>query len=135
MSARAQALFANEAFYQAFRQRDLKAMEQLWALNRPVACIHPGWSALTTRDDVIRSWRGILENPESPAVVCRGAEAFPQDEVVFVLCYESVDRALLVATNVFIEEDGAWKIVHHQAGPCNPPPEGLPEEDEAGPLQ
>jgi hypothetical protein len=36
-----------------------------------------------------------------------------------------VDGAELCATNVFAREDGAWKLVHHHAGPVLrrvPPP-------------
>jgi hypothetical protein len=31
-----------------------------------------------------------------------------------------VPGARLVATNVFVREGGAWKMVHHQAGPLPP---------------
>ena len=34
-------LAANEAFYQAFNTRNLKAMEAIWAKRTPIACIHP----------------------------------------------------------------------------------------------
>ena len=36
-------LFANEAFYRAFADRDVEAMDEVWAQGVPVACIHPGW--------------------------------------------------------------------------------------------
>ncbi|MEE8533734.1 MAG: nuclear transport factor 2 family protein, partial [Alphaproteobacteria bacterium] len=39
-------LFVNEAFYQAFADGDLAAMDAVWAREAPVACIHPGWAAL-----------------------------------------------------------------------------------------
>ena len=35
-------LFANEAFYRAFADRDMAAMDGVWAVHAPVACIHPG---------------------------------------------------------------------------------------------
>ena len=75
MSDTAELLFANEAFYHVFRSRDLAAMEDLWAKRAPVICVHPGWQALTTRDAVMESWRGILTNPEAPSVDCRAAHA------------------------------------------------------------
>ena len=46
-------LFANEAFYRAFAERDIAAMEQLWAQAAPVACIHPGWSPVVGRERVL----------------------------------------------------------------------------------
>ena len=116
-------LFANEAFYRAFADRDLSAMERLWSRRGPVACIHPGWCPLYGRDQVIASWRSILANPRSPAVACRRPQVFMQGESAFVVCFEEVEGAFLIATNVFLREADGWKLTHHQAGPV-PPPEG-----------
>src|SRR5215468_8451467 len=69
MSEREALLFANEAFYQAFADRDIAAMEAAWASDGPIACIHPGWPPLAGREAVIESWRRILANDESPQVV------------------------------------------------------------------
>jgi hypothetical protein len=55
-------LAANLEFYRAFATRDLKAMDALWARRVPVACLHPGWTALKDRDAIIESWAGILSN-------------------------------------------------------------------------
>ena len=53
---------ANREFYRAFGRRDIAAIDKLWSRLRPVACIHPGWDALTDRAAVIRSWRQIVES-------------------------------------------------------------------------
>ncbi len=58
--ARDAVLFANEAFYRAFADRDIAAMEEIWASEAPVACIHPGWSPVIGRERVLASWRAIL---------------------------------------------------------------------------
>ncbi len=123
-------LFANEAFYRAFAARDLAAMDGIWARNLPVACIHPGWGRLTGRRPVMESWRNILANPGAPAIICRDAEAHTLGEVAFVLCYEAIGATYLVATNIFAREGGAWRMVHHQAGPTTAVPEP-PGDDEA----
>ena len=135
MSATAELLFVNDAFYHVFRTRDVDGMDGLWAHGTPVACIHPGWHALTTRDEVMTSWRGILSNPDLPSIACRGARGFVMGEVGFVVCYEVIGNNVLVATNVFAREEGAWKLVHHQAGPCNTPPADLDEEPEESAVQ
>jgi ketosteroid isomerase-like protein len=137
MQEHADVLFANEAFYVAFQTKDLGAMEDLWARRGPVACTHPGWPSLSGREQVLKSWQAILENPEGVAVSCRAARARRYGDTAFVTCYEVVGENLLAATNIFVREDGAWKMVHHQAGPCHvPPPELGEEEDEAeGRLQ
>jgi len=135
MSDTAELLFANEAFYHVFRGRDLAAMGDLWARGAPVACVHPGWHALNTREAVMDSWEGILSNPEAPALDCRGARAHLVGELGIVICYEVLGPNVLVATNVFLREDGAWRMVHHHAGPCGTPPPELAEEPVEEPMQ
>jgi ketosteroid isomerase-like protein len=109
-------LAANLEFYRAFSGRNLPAMDALWAERAPVTCIHPGWTALCGRDIVLESWRGILANPDSPRVACFDEQVFLHGEVAIVLCEEELEGGTLAASNVFVREDGAWRLVHHQAG-------------------
>ena len=134
MQEHADLLFANEAFYVAFQTKDVAAMEDLWARRVAVACTHPGWPSLSGREQVMQSWAAILGNPDTRGVEMRGARAQRYGDAAFVTCYEMIGESLLAATNVFVREDGGWKLVHHQAGPCNLPPADLPEEEE-GRLQ
>jgi ketosteroid isomerase-like protein len=118
-------LFTNEAFYAAFAGRDLNAMDGLWSRRSEVTCIHPGWLPLAGRDAVMQSWQAILANPASPAISCWNATAHVLGNVAYVLCHEQLQHGFLAATNVFVREDGSWKLVHHQAG-ASPPPTLLP---------
>lgn len=128
-------LFANEAFYRAFADRDLAAMEELWARDAPVLCIHPGWAPLTERDAVMASWRAILTGRHPPAIRCRHPEVFQYGDVAVVACYEVIDASFLIATNVFARRQGRWKMVHHQGGPVNQePPETDPETEPHGAI-
>ncbi len=52
-----------------------------------------------------------------------------------MICYEVLGPNVLVATNVFLREDGAWRMVHHHAGPCAAPPPELAEEPSEEPMQ
>ena len=113
----ADALAANAAFYEAFAAADLETMESLWAKKSPVACIHPGWDALRGRAKVMASWRAILSGSEGPAIRCSGATAHVLGDSAFVVCYETIEGTRLVATNTFVREKGAWRIVHHHAAP------------------
>jgi ketosteroid isomerase-like protein len=135
MSETAAVLFANDAFYIAFRGRDLAAMDDLWAREAPVACIHPGWHALSGREDVMDSWQGILTNPNSPQINCHKARAYLAGDSGFVICYETMGDTVLVATNIFVREAGTWKLAHHQAGPCDLQPAALEEDSEPAALQ
>jgi len=63
-------LAANRAFYRAFNDRDVDAMQALWAPTGAMVCLHPGQGPLHERSEILASWRGILKHPEAPAVRC-----------------------------------------------------------------
>jgi ketosteroid isomerase-like protein len=109
-------LAANEAFYDAFRREDPTAMNEIWARRAPVACIHPGWDALLGRNRVMASWRAIMENG-TPPIRCVAPRVQRLGDAVLVICEEHIGGGRLIATNVFVQEDGQWRIVHHHAGP------------------
>lgn len=125
----------NESFYRAFRDRDLTAMERLWAQEVPVACMHPGMSVLSGRSAVMRSWRGILEHPNAPVLSCSHVEVFVLGTSAFITCLEG--RAghppRLIATNVFTMEEGRWRIVHHHAAPLVAAPASMAETEDDEP--
>ncbi len=112
-------LAANEAFYAAFRSGDDDAMERVWAERAEVACVHPGSAPLHGRDDTMESWREILGGP--PPIHCVHPHVHQLGDAAFVICGERVPGGVLVATNVFVREGGAWRMVHHHAGPGIPP--------------
>jgi ketosteroid isomerase-like protein len=109
-------LAANLEFYRAFGARDVAAMDALWARQSPVACIHPGWLALSDREAVMESWRGILANPGAPRIACFDERVMLYGDTALVICEEELDGGTLIASNLFVREDGAWRIAHHQAG-------------------
>jgi hypothetical protein len=109
-------LAANEAFYRAFAAGEAQAMDELWARHAPVACIHPGWPPLSGREEVMQSWRVIL-NEGPRRIRCHEPRAHLLGEAALVTCLEDLDEGLLAAANLFVREGGSWKIAHHQAGP------------------
>jgi hypothetical protein len=116
--------FANDALYVAFNARDLQGMAQLWAAESPTVCIHPGWGPLFGRDEILRSWEEIFSSqPEGANVQCFSPRVLTRGQQYSVVCYEQLPAGWLVATNNFVIEAGAAKIVHHQASQCMNPPE------------
>lgn len=109
-------LAANLEFYRAFAARDVAAMDALWARQAPVACLHPGWAALKDREAIIESWAGIFSNPDTPRIACFDEHAFLYGDAALVLCEEELEGGTLAASNLFVREDGEWRIAHHQAG-------------------
>ena len=113
-----EALAANEAFYRAFDDGDREAMRRLWAERAPVVCVHPGGAAIVGREAVLASWDAILGAPTRPAIVCLSPNALCYDGFALVSCVERLSGGVLVATNGFVLEDGAWRMALHQAGPA-----------------
>ena len=129
MPDHAAVLFANDAFYVAFANQDFQAMEFVWSERDAVTCIHPGWDVLTDRDEVMESWEQILSNPTPTNISCKSPTVHVFAETAYVVCHEMLDQGYLVATNLFIKEDGQLKMIHHQAGAA-PLPDDLEDEPE-----
>lgn len=120
MNAEALLRFANDAFYQAFRDRELEAMDRLWARRLPLLCAHPGARPLYDRDAVLESWNQILGNPNCPVLECRIERIHWYGELALIAGYEwsrAQPTAVLFAMNGFQVEDGDYRLVLHQAGP------------------
>lgn len=103
----------NRAFYTAFNDRDVDAMDRLWAREAPVTCIHPGANLLRGRDTVLESWRAILSNPAQARVIGSVEDVRVRGDVAVVVGRELVSGSPLVVTNVYVRENGAWKLTHH----------------------
>lgn len=111
-------LDANHLFYECFRNGDMARMDMLWARDEEVSVVHPGWSGITGRDDVMASWRQVMVHSIPPNI-------YPTDICVILsgqqkavaFCIERIGDAEIFASNVFTVENGAWCIKHHQATP------------------
>lgn len=110
-------LAANRRFYEAFAQADLGAMDDVWAREVAVSCVHPGWGALVEREEIMLSWQAILAGEAPTEVEFSAAEAYPGEDMAYVVCTETIGDTQLIATNVFVREGDDWKMVHHHAGP------------------
>ena len=121
-------LTANDTFYAAFSNHDISGMEQLWSTQNDITVIHPGWPPLLGRQAVLNSWSQIMEDGFSLDILCINVSANVLGDVALVICTEVLEGANLVATNAFVLEAGAWKMIHHQAGPL--PLSNNPGEDD-----
>jgi SnoaL-like domain len=63
---------------------------------------------------VLASWRNIFAQPT--AIECGAERVLRFGDTACVICHEALPGGLLVATNLFVREAGAWRLVHHQAG-------------------
>jgi hypothetical protein len=113
-------LEANAKFYRAFSRGDVVAMTELWSTRVRVSCLHPG-APLLLDEAVLASWQTILKGAPPFRLRCDSPVVQLLGSVAVVLCYEGgdTDPAHLAATNVFVLEDGTWRMTHHHAGPLS----------------
>jgi ketosteroid isomerase-like protein len=98
-------------------------MSELWSKHSKVACLHPGGRLLSGRPAVLASFRELLAAAPAWKMVSRDASVHLLGEAAFVTCLEANgdQPAHLAATNVFVLEEGRWRMVHHHAGPLSVP--------------
>ncbi len=110
-------LQANRAFYEIFRLGDFARMDGLWSRSNNVSVIHPNWSGIDGRDNVMASWYQlmVLQDPPSIYPCCETVILNGSKAVVF--CVEQVLSGEISASNVFAYENDFWRMTHHQAMP------------------
>ncbi len=118
-------LAANAGFYRAFASGDYAAMDALWASTVPVFCIHPGWPPVHGRDKVMQTWQGILTTTPRPPIRALEEEVLINGPTALVVCFESIGDIYLAASNLFVREEGSWRLVHHQSGETQRAPKSL----------
>ena len=120
-SDEAAVLAANAAFYAAFESLSIEDMDAVWAHEEPVLCVHPGWPLLSTREQVIESWRRIFENASLMRFDITGAQVVVEGDAAWVSCTENLTQVLdgrvveakIQATNLFRRRLGEWRVAHH----------------------
>ena len=117
---------ANLAFYRAFEALDLPAMERVWAQDESVSCLHPGWPLCAGWDEVRASWATIFANTGTMRFDVGDERIDVRGPLAWVICVERIRSTApggeamsgaVIATNVFRDDDGAWKLVHHHGSP------------------
>ncbi|MBW1886606.1 MAG: nuclear transport factor 2 family protein [Deltaproteobacteria bacterium] len=123
------ALRVNQALYAAIADGDLRGMDELWARDEPVLCIHPGGAPLQGRIAVMASWSEIFDGGAPPISYSQDSVSLIRG-VAFVNCLEHLGDTTLAASNVLVWESSAWRIIQHTAGiltqaqEVSPPPSG-----------
>jgi ketosteroid isomerase-like protein len=122
---------ANARFYRAFERLDIHEMEQVWATDEPVKCIHPGWGLLVGWLDVRDSWEAIFLNAGYIECAISHIDIRVEGDIAWVTCQENITQALhgqtiqskVVATNIFTLRDNRWYLIQHQGSPMVRNPE------------
>ena len=124
-AVRDQVVTANQAFYDAFSERDLETLMACWADSDDIACVHPGGTPLSGWDLVRTSWEAIMHSDADFSIAADPVCVSYEDPVATVVCMERFSshghggaaRADLVATNVFVLGAEGWRMIVHHASP------------------
>ena len=116
---------ANTAFYRALESGILERMDEVWAHEVWVRCVHPGWDLLIGWHRVRESWEMIFESGQKMRATPSDVWVQAIGNFAWVTCTENItvfnessfDSALAAATNLFVLRDGNWLMVHHHASP------------------
>lgn len=118
---------ANSDFYAAIEAADVDRLEQLWDDTDDIVCVHLGWPAVRGRSRVLRSWAVIVANTAYLQFFPTGVEVGLDGDTAVVTCEHSLlarttdsepglgETARVVATNIFRQRDGAWRLWSHHA--------------------
>jgi ketosteroid isomerase-like protein len=114
---------ANAGFYRAMESGLIEQMEEVWAHEDYVRCVHPGWDALTGWQRVRESFVMIFSNGQKMKASPLDVSIFEMNDIARVCCTENItvftsesfDSAQATATNLFVRREGRWLLVHHHA--------------------
>ncbi len=126
------ALRANAAFYAAIADGDIQAMDNVWARDEPVLCIHPGGPPLQGRIAVMASWADLFQGGAPPISFSRDSVSLIRG-LAFVNCIEHLGESVLSASNTLVWEAGDWRLVQHTAGVLSAA-SSITDLDPSGPL-
>ncbi|MHB1614285.1 MAG: nuclear transport factor 2 family protein [Actinomycetes bacterium] len=147
---------ANAVLYAAIEDGDLDQMGALW-VDGPWAagavCVHPGWTTLRGRTEVLRSWALVMAGTSYIQFVLTDVHVMLEGDVAVLTCTENilagVDEpgaarrgtglagAHVVATNVFRRDPArSWRLWAHHGSVVvggSPPFADVQDQDEDPP--
>jgi ketosteroid isomerase-like protein len=112
---------ANQRFYEAFSGLDIAAMDQIWAHQDYVTCVHPGWSLRSGWPEVRDSWVLIFNNTFSMKFDLTEVMVQVAGDMAWVICVENItsqqseepQQAKVLATNLYERIGDEWLLIHH----------------------
>ncbi|AFY76232.1 MAG: nuclear transport factor 2 family protein [Hydrococcus sp. C42_A2020_068] len=121
---RTEILATNEAFYQAFEKKDIKAMSLVWWQGGSL-CIHPGGNVLKGWEEVRHSWEQIFRHTDYLEIGIELVNIEIGSQIAYVVLIETIlqvsrgrsFQAQSTATNIFEKMAQKWYLVHHHGSP------------------
>lgn len=125
----------NASLYAAVESGDLDLMNATWldgADADAVVCVHPGWSPLVGRTDVLRSWAAVMAGTPYIQFILTDVRIVVRGDVAVVSCTENILTGMddpgsgeptgfaggrVAATNVLRRSSGGWRLWSHHSSP------------------
>jgi ketosteroid isomerase-like protein len=110
---------ANLRFYQAFEERDLDAMSDLWERSERATCTHPGWPTLRGWGPIAASFFALFQRGDPLQFLLTREQVEVHGDVGWVTIDENVlgseGGTTVAGLNLFVRNpgDGAWRLVSH----------------------
>ena len=113
-------LQAEESFYQAFQNRDIELMKDVWDKSDEVICIHPSASRIYSYELIIASWEQIFSGQEGITIqINEPVYILKQDTAIHYVKEELYlgenNVASVLATNIYQQTVNGWKMIAHHA--------------------
>lgn len=114
-------LEANKNFYRAMQSLSIEEMDSVWLQDESARCVHPGWEMLEGWEAIRESWQRIFEGTRFVRLSVSLQSIRVEGPMAWVACSEKIssasdgvfENALVQTTNIFVENDGSWYMVHH----------------------
>jgi ketosteroid isomerase-like protein len=116
---------ANLEFYRAIESGVIERMEDVWWHTENARCVHPGWNLLVGWTRIRAAWEQIFASEEKMRISPTDVYIYYSGDLAWVTCTENItvfqetsfDTVQAVATNLFIQREGKWLMLHHHASP------------------
>ena len=112
------------AFYEALHHGDLEQLMACWADEDDIVCVHPGGARLVGAAAIRAAFEAMFSGGTLHATPERlrrvetlGAAVHSVLERIDLVTAEGMQRAWVVATNVYLKTAQGWRLVAHHASP------------------
>lgn len=115
----------NAEFYKALEAQSVQKMDAVWLQEEWVSCVHPGWEMIVGWKDVRSTWEKIFSGSQKMRVSPADVNVRSSGDIAWVTCVENItvfqedrfDSIQAVATNLYMNRNDAWMLIHHHASP------------------
>lgn len=117
---------AEDAFYEAFNKRNMRAMMDIWEKDDQVVCIHPMVDRVMGHENVKQIWDDIFDAAPAYTIEVKSRLCTLTQNLAIHVVHEHIimennDKPYppMVATNIFRLTESGWFMILHHASPTS----------------